>query len=97
MDPLIKPLSKSLSIGLVMVLDESIKVEPINVADKEAEAEMGTEAGLGRGVTAIPMLPVKVSNSPPTADEEAATTSGSDVSPDIRSPIACATINAITL
>jgi hypothetical protein len=48
--------------GLIMVLDESTKVEPNNVADDEAEDEMGTEAGFGRGATAIPMLPVKVSN-----------------------------------
>jgi hypothetical protein len=78
-----------------MVLDESTKVEPDNVVDDEAEVEMGTEAGFGRCATAIPMLPVKVSNNPPTEDEEVATTSGSDVSPDIRSPIACATINAL--
>lgn len=81
--------------GLIMLLDESTKAEPINVADDEAEIEMGTEAGFGRGATAIPMLPVRVSNNPPTEDEEVATTSGSAVSPDTRSPIACATINAL--
>lgn len=65
---------------------------------EEPETVEATGAATGLALAdnpVIPMVPVSESSNPPTDGDELETTSGSTISPVIRSPMECATKNAL--
>jgi len=88
--------SVSLSKGLEPSFGVSAVTVPIEAAPDGVVDATGAATGFALDdIPAIPMLPVKESNNPPTDGAAFTTTSGSTTSPTIMSPIACATMNAL--
>lgn len=87
----------SLSMGLEAALGVSDMTAPVIEVPEATGAAIGAATGFALAeMLDMPILPVSVSNNPPT-DAEELTTSGSTISPEIISPMVCATINAHTL
>lgn len=84
--------------GLKVPWEASDTTAPTTEADELVEVVTGAATGFALAeMLVIPILPVSESNNPPTEGDELTTTSGSTKSPEIMSPIACATMNALTL
>lgn len=92
---LMKVRSASLSRAFEPIFGASEVTVPLTAVLEVAEVATGPATGFA--LADIPILPVSESNNPPTDGDTFTTTSGSTTSPAIRSPIACATINAHTL
>ena len=89
-------LRTSLSKGLDPIFGASDIAAPVTAVPDIVEAATGKATGFALAeILVIPMLPVRVSSSPPTEGDAATTTSGSIVSPTTMSPIVCATANAL--
>ena len=85
----------SLSMDLDELLGGSDDVAPLEDEFEEDEAAGAATGFVLADNPVIPMVPVSESSKPPTDGEELETTSGSSSSPEIRSPIECATDKAL--